>query len=165
MGNLISVKQFSPRRELFACIFKFQWAGRRNGNALLSISTPALPGRGAHGSRRPRAYEGPHVYHRHGGAPVKGMDKAQTRARDWGVPKNGWRKAAAEVHAHSHNRIDPAISQEVSRIWRPPALNQNIWLSLLRHVQPGALPELVQAVGTVGSNGSSSRMLSCGSVH
>ena len=75
----------------------------------------------------------------------KGMDKAQTRARDWGVPKNGWRKAAAEVHAHSHNSIDPAISQEFSRIWRPPASNQNIWLSLLRHVQPGALPELVQA--------------------
>jgi hypothetical protein len=35
---------------------------------------------------------------------------------------------------------------------------QTLWPSLWRHLQPGALPELVQAVGTVVSNGSSSRM-------
>ena len=46
-----------------------------------------LAGEGCARIHRPRAYEGPQVYHRHGGAAVKGMDKAQTRARDWGFLK------------------------------------------------------------------------------
>jgi len=34
MGNLISVKTVQPKRiELFSCVFKFQWAWRRNGKA------------------------------------------------------------------------------------------------------------------------------------
>jgi len=100
---------------------------------------PALPGGEQTGSHRPGAYERPQVHHRHSGASVKGMNKAQAWARTGGGPKMAGAKLQLKFTLIRTIRPLPCH--------RKPLLgsgkNQNIRLSLLRHVQPGALPELV----------------------